>query len=906
MKNPLIDKEFLKNLDERQYKELYAKIIALDFDNNPVEEIQGMITGGSISISGGSSVQRTCSLNMTTHISNFYKDNKPTENRSLSRNNVKIHEYYWGLKTKFKLSIGIRNDFEPMYPDIIWFPQGDYVISSFGTSQDVGSYSISIQGNDKMSLLNGTAGGTITALTVDFGKIDEIDSAGNITTKDLLLKDIIREAVHEYAKEPFHNIIINDLDDVGVELLEYRGRNPMYMIVNNETDIVSNITDNGSQKGYFRSDTGEEVALQDLKDHEYDHRISIDMAMDDLVEPLKLQVKDNKGQLTGNYSIIKVEYGDVVGYRVTDLTYAGDLILDVGDTVTSMLDKIVDMLGAFEYFYNTAGQFVFQRKKTYVQTSFNNLTKDGGGEIIATNAAETSSFVYSFEGGKLISSFSNSPDYNNLKNDYSIWGVRESVDGNELPVHLRCAIDLKPTEYTTISVSQDEADIYKEQWDVLGASAQTSITYTTEDVTGDNVRGNLDWREIIYQMAMDHSRWNHLDGFTAKVALANPWRQIETVLPDGTKTIIEKVGYPDGYTGYEQYYTDLKGFWRQLYNPDYEGSYKIAYVTRSSYEDKPTDFYWYQQCQSNEAFEAGRKYFIDTVSTGYSYQKHLTKEQYDNYPENYFYIVQGTSDTHEVEVKYTSTNTIIFDKTIKHYTKDSSGNIVKKDGAIVYHTFDTEEEFQTKLSSVDLYHKETQLVVPYNVDRKYYRFEDGEYNTDTHWSYQIAEAPELLNFWFDFLDTEGELSKYSVQNVGIRAKAENNADVKAIYFREIPDVIFYDEKTTDEELEEQKKMKQGFTFIRLPQIMENLFTISGQGQSAKDMLDNMLYNYTYCTESISISGIPVFYLEPNTRIFVRDDQSGINGEYIVESISLPLGHGGSMSISAIKAVENMY
>ena len=101
-------------------------------------------------------------------------------------------------------------------------------------------------------------------------------------------------------------------------------------------------------------------------------------------------------------------------------------------------------------------------------------------------------------------------------------------------------------------------------------------------------------------------------------------------------------------------------------------------------------------------------------------------------------------------------------------------------------------------------------------------------------------------------------------------------------------------------------MKQGFTFIRLPQIMENLFTISGQGQSAKDMLDNMLYNYTYCTESISISGIPVFYLEPNTRIFVRDDQSGINGEYIVESISLPLGHGGSMSISAIKAVENMY
>jgi hypothetical protein len=27
--------------------------------------------------------------------------------------------------------------------------------------------------------------------------------------------------------------------------------------------------------------------------------------------------------------------------------------------------------------------------------------------------------------------------------------------------------------------------------------------------------------------------------------------------------------YPNGYTGYEQYYIDLEGFWRQLYNPNF-------------------------------------------------------------------------------------------------------------------------------------------------------------------------------------------------------------------------------------------------------------------------------------------------------------------------------------------------
>ena len=31
--------------------------------------------------------------------------------------------------------------------------------------------------------------------------------------KDVTLKEIIKEAVHNYGKELYHNIIINDLDD---------------------------------------------------------------------------------------------------------------------------------------------------------------------------------------------------------------------------------------------------------------------------------------------------------------------------------------------------------------------------------------------------------------------------------------------------------------------------------------------------------------------------------------------------------------------------------------------------------------------------------------------------------------------------------------------------------------------
>ena len=58
-------------------------------------------------------------------------------------------------------------------------------------------------------------------------------------------------------------------------------------------------------------------------------------------------------------------------------------------------------------------------------------------------------------------------------------------------------------------------------------------------------------------------------------------------------------------------------------------------------------------------------------------------------------------------------------------------------------------------------------------------------------------------------------------------------------------------------------------------------------------------------ESVTIQAVPIYHLEPNTRIFVRDDQSKINGEYIVSKISLPLAYNGTMSITATKAPERL-
>nr|DAG21687.1 MAG TPA: protein of unknown function DUF5047 [Caudoviricetes sp.] len=187
------------------------------------------MTGGSINIDGSSAVRRTCSL-------------------TLVANNVNITDYYWGLKNKFKLEIGLKNTINDIYPDIIWFPFGVFVIASFATSYNTNSYTISISGKDKMCLLNGDMGGSLPS-QIDFGCEEYWDKETNVITKTSIpIKKIIKEAVHAYGGEAYENIVINDLEDSGFELLEYRGDvdTPMYIFYNQDRDTYDTFTLKGN------------------------------------------------------------------------------------------------------------------------------------------------------------------------------------------------------------------------------------------------------------------------------------------------------------------------------------------------------------------------------------------------------------------------------------------------------------------------------------------------------------------------------------------------------------------------------------------------------------------------------------------------------------------------------------
>jgi hypothetical protein len=94
------------------------------------------------------------------------------------------------------------------------------------------------------------------------------------------------------------------------------------------------------------------------------------IVLNNSIGPTQFYFEDDEKQT--KYILAKVEYGQTAGYRKTDLVYAGDLIANIGESIMSVLDKIKNMLVEFEYFYDLDGRFVFQKKKSYIETMWAN------------------------------------------------------------------------------------------------------------------------------------------------------------------------------------------------------------------------------------------------------------------------------------------------------------------------------------------------------------------------------------------------------------------------------------------------------------------------------------------------------------------------------------------------------
>jgi hypothetical protein len=377
----LQDSSFLKSFDKLKVKEQYVKITILDFLEKPIRAIEGRVLGGSINIDGNSSIRRTCNLSI---IASEHENDLTNVDNLLSLNKkVKVEVGFLNTTNQYK-------DF-----DIIWYPLGIYVIINPSISHGSDGVTISLQLKDKMCLLNGECGGVIPASTT-FNEYETVDENGNFFLTYPTIFQIIQELVNHFGGEQLGKIIISDIDTRVKKVMKWVGSSPLYIIKDAEGGTVQ----------YTPTTNAAEI---------------------------------------GSRAYTMYEYGSDIGYIYTDFIYPSELIGDAGSSVCDILDKIKDTLGNYEYFYDIDGNFIFQEIKNYLNTSqstieLNKLNKED--YLIDQSKGKA---VYTFDDSSLITSYSNTPQFNMIKNDFIIWGIKENNNGNTFPIRYHLAIDKKPS-----------------------------------------------------------------------------------------------------------------------------------------------------------------------------------------------------------------------------------------------------------------------------------------------------------------------------------------------------------------------------------------------------------------------------------------------------------------------------
>lgn len=809
MKDYLYDSNFLKQLDYNHNKKLNVRITALDLSDFPKEQITGLVTGGSINIDGASAVRRSCSLTLSA---------AAAANEELPL----ITDTYWCYNNKFKMEIGLNNEINPKYPDIIWFDMGIYLITSFSKSRSTNAYNISISGKDKMARLNGDISGHIMAGT-DFGTEEFLDRAtGKITITKLTIPTIIRNAIKVYGQERDENIIINDLEDTAFELWEYRGDKPMYLILK-PADQYPEVINMTFTKPDEIDDTFKYYSFNTL-DADYND-------------------KDSLGTISfGNYDcyVAKIEYGETAGYHQTPLVYNADLILNAGETVTGLLDKIKAMLGNFEYFYDLNGRFVFQKKHTYVQELFSPVT---GGFVEPTMLSTP--YAYKFEDEELFTAISNSPKIDNVKNDFSVWGTRKGAGGADLPIHVRYALQTRPANYMS-------------PWGRYKRKANLYYIKTAE---------------IDFTNLPQEKRQQVFEQYKSMTELWSKQEDLDTFY---------KV------LDIEKYYDSLKYYTITASYTDSEGSlseYHIADTGVSAYKQY-------------DAYEDQTNYYQKNLDGSYTQLEKPIQSGLD-LSNLWECLTQPNTNYDSSIVPYQE---VIYQMAVDFYAHNQDTDFLLKlaeanpqfpEGKTGYEQYYIDMQgFWRQLYNPDAEEREDGLLYDEILDLTYYpELKGEERHPDAYWNTAIHSDPNSLNFWFNLFDSSGELRKYNIENIGTRSKVVNENSVKSIYYRETPEVQFIVMPKENNEY----KNDSAYSPIWIQENMEQMFYRSAQGASAIDKVNDLIYQHTLISEAITLTSIPIYYLQPNTRIHIKDQ-----GDCTVDKISYNLNYNGTMSLTCNK------
>ena len=192
----------------------------------------------------------------------------------------------------------------------------------------------------------------------------------------------------------------------------------------------------------------------------------------------------------------------------------------------------------------------------------------------------------------------------------------------------------------------------------------------------------------------------------------------------------------------------------------------------------------------------------------------------------------------------------------------------------------------------------------YNLKAEQHTDSEGVYYTGAFYQ-EVIDHPSDIDYFLDFIDSEAAISKFNVEAIGRRTIVENSDDFNCVFEPDIPNFVIIETGTEETEKKREECNKRNQAYIQVDSNIFSLLAMGGNHNSCYWEIKNLLYSRTGYNESIQIQALPIYHIEPNIRVKVFDKNSDIYGEYMINSISLPLAIDSLMSISAIRANEKI-
>lgn len=430
-------------------KHTLVQIELLDLQERPISRVEGEVISGGISVDGDSPIRRTLNMVFLT-----------------TDNNYKILETSnpLSLNKKIKVYIGIKDLETKEDKPIVWFKCGTYVMSKCTSSASVAAQQISITAQDKMCLHNGEVAGALEYTT-------RLDSE-TISPSYARYIENLQNACIELQEDLEHKE--NYLEEIESNLTtiykEVEGANSILETsVMNMYSLVSKIKVLG---------LGEELenTVQELSESISYLSINSKMKKLTIKEIIRYAAISLAGELPGKVVIndvpdkiktpILVDDEGTIGYKMIDYIYPTELTLTTGQPVSSVYEQCKQALGGnYEYFYDVDGNFIFQEIKNYLNNNIPPL-KD----------LKTTDYRYSFDKVPVQFDFSqynietayvNTPNWNNIKNDFYVWGYNDDqLIGYHLVIDDKPLVPSNVKDLTEPSLQMDWREFIIHNYDV--------------------------------------------------------------------------------------------------------------------------------------------------------------------------------------------------------------------------------------------------------------------------------------------------------------------------------------------------------------------------------------------------------------------------------------------------------